>query len=397
MSLDHAYAGLRVVDLSQAVAGPYCASILARLGADVIKIEPMRGDWGRTVGTMRDGHTAVSVFANLGKRSLVVDLKTEEGAEIVRRLVMDADIFIESFRPGVTERLGFGHEAMRARNPRLIYLSLSGFGQRGPLRERPGTDGIMQAFSGFMAANKGGDGLPHGSKVIFADLSAALYNVQAIQAALWLREKTGEGRYIDNSLLQSAAAFQNVNFIGHVLDGENAAPPAYPYGTFPTADGGHVVTGVLYDREFPLFCDALELHEFKDDPRFASAALRIRHREVLDGPIRQAAKRLSTDELCRRLTAARILHERINSYADFLEHPQTAAMGALVWVEHPGLGRIPLAPLPGTEADLAAAAPRAPGRGEHGAEILRELGLSETEIDRLMEAGAVELSAPVAA
>ncbi|TBR21503.1 MAG: CoA transferase, partial [Reyranella sp.] len=195
MSYDAPFAGLKVVDLSQGIAGPYCAMLLAQHGAEVIKVEGIgEGDWARTLGVHYESHSAFSIIGNMGKRSLSVDLKSDAGKEIVWRLLKDADIFLEGFRPGVIKRLGFDYEAVSARVPRLLYVSISGFGQTGPLSERPAMDPVLQAYTGLMAENRGEDGIPHRVPVIVVDMSTALYAFQAVSAALYARRDETKGR-----------------------------------------------------------------------------------------------------------------------------------------------------------------------------------------------------------
>ncbi len=390
MSYDAPYKGVKVVDLSQAIAGPYAAGIMARHGADVIKVEPGRGDWARGIGKTYGGHTLISALVNLGKRSICVELKTDGGREVLRRLLADADIFIESFRPSVTKRLGFGYEDVRAINPRIIYLSVSGFGQSGPFSERPGTDGVLQAFSGFISDNKGPDGTPHRSNVLLMDMSAALYNVQALQAALWARQGEKEGRYLDNSLLETAAALQNINIAAKALDtGGPAQPLAYPYAIFPTRDG-HVSFGVVFEREYKPLMEMLKLPELANDARLQSTQDRFNNRKLIDAPIRAAIAKLTTDHLCSELIKLRMLHERINNYNDFMHHEQTKQMNAFLWHDYPDIGHIPLANIPGAQRlGGNAAMLSSPLRGEHTAEILTQHGYSMQEISALETAGAI--------
>ncbi len=390
MSYDAPYKGIKVVDMSQALAGPYAAGILARHGADVIKVEPGRGDWARNVGKIYGGHTVISTLVNLGKRSICVELKTDGGREVLRRLLKDADIFIESFRPGVTRRLGFGYEAVRAINPRIIYLSVSGFGQTGPMAERPGTDAVLQAFSGLVADNKGEDGIPHRSNVLLMDLSTALYNVQALQAALWARQGETEGRYLDNSLLETAAVLQNINIARKALEaGGPTQPLVYPSGIFATRDG-YVSAGVVFDREFAPFMEMLDLHGLANDPRLATAKGRFEHRQMIDAPISEAIAKFTTDDFCAELVKLRMLHERVNKYRDFMHHEQTRHVNAFLWHDYPGIGRIPLGNIPGAKklGDDPAML-RAPMLGEHTHEILAHHGYSAQEIGALEKAGAI--------
>ncbi|RPI35040.1 MAG: CoA transferase, partial [Hyphomicrobiaceae bacterium] len=201
MSYDAPFAGLKVVDLSQGVAGPYCGMLLAQHGADVIKVEPTgEGDWARTLGTRYAGHTAYSLPSNLGKRSIALDLKAAEGKDVLWRLISGADVLLEGFRPGVLDKLGFGYDSVSQREPRLLYLSVSGFGQTGPFSGRPAMDPLLQAFTGLMNDNKGEDGIPHRVPFVVIDMTTALYAFQALSAALYARRSESRGRRIEVSL-----------------------------------------------------------------------------------------------------------------------------------------------------------------------------------------------------
>ncbi len=380
MSYSQPYAGLKVVDLSQAIAGPYAAALLAQYGANVIKVEPRRGDWMRGTGAMFGDHSQLSIVANLGKRSIVVDLKQDAGLALVKHLVSDADIFMESFRPGVIGRLGLDYATVSALNPRIIYLSVSGFGQEGPMRERPGTDGVMQAFSGFMSMNKGNDDIPHRAGLFLFDLSTAMYNLQALQAALWARQSAGTGCYLENSLLRSTAAFHNMNLLTEHLLGPDGRPGAYPSNTYATADG-FVNIAVIYDREFPVLCDLLGLDDFRDHPDYRTAVQRYERRATLDPMLQAALRKQTTAYWCDKLTEARLLHERVNTYSDFLAHPQTTESGAVTWVDYPDTGPIPLANPTGFVPHDPADPPRAPKLGEHTVEILHEHGYDASQIE----------------
>ncbi len=194
MSYEAPFAGLKVVDLSQGVAGPYCGMLLAQHGANVIKVEPTgEGDWARTLGKRYGDQSAYSIPANLGKRSIALDLKSAEGKDVLWRLIAGADVLLEGFRPGVLERLGFGYDAVSEREPRMLYLSVSGFGQTGPLSGRPAMDPVLQAFTGLMVDNKGEDGIPHRVPFIVIDMSTALYAFQALSAALYARRDEPRG------------------------------------------------------------------------------------------------------------------------------------------------------------------------------------------------------------
>ncbi len=375
MSYDAPFAGLRVVDLSQGIAGPYAAMLLALYGADVVKVEPPEGDWSRTVGTRYGDQTAFSVAANLGKRSIAVDLKTAEGQEIVRRLVARADVFLEGFRPGVAAKLGVGYDAVSALSPRVIYLSVSGFGQTGPYRERPAVDTILQSFTGLMSVNKGLDGIPHRVGAIVADMGTALCAFQALAVALYARRDERRGRYLEASLMQGVSLLQCVGMMTSYREGGSIRPGLAPSGVFRAADGWITVT-ILREADFGKLCDTLEQPALKQDPRFATNELRAKHLPALSEALHAAFAKRSTSEWSARLAEARLMHERMNEYVDFLKHPQVEATGLIAWLEEPSIGRVPVPKAPGL-APLLTGTPRAtaPSLDQHGKEILAELGL----------------------
>jgi crotonobetainyl-CoA:carnitine CoA-transferase CaiB-like acyl-CoA transferase len=374
MSYDAPFAGLRVVDLSQGIAGPYAAMLLAQYGADVIKVEPPEGDWSRALGRRYGDLTAFAVAANLGKRSIVLDLKTDEGLAAVRKLAASADVFMESFRPGVAARLGIGYPDVAALSPRVIYLSVSGFGQTGSDSERPAVDTVFQAFTGIMSVNRGPDGIPHRVGVIVMDMATALCSFQALAVALYARRDEPRGRYIESSLLRGGATVQAVSMIQHHLEGGKPQPGLTPSGTFKASDGW-INISILRDAEFPALCDALEVPAAKTDSRFATNDLRFANVVALNALLEPAFARRTTADLSARLRAARLMHQRVNTYLEFLEHPQVTATGAVAWIEQPGLGRLPVPHVPGLPP-LRSGTPRAVATSldQHRKEILAEIG-----------------------
>jgi len=374
MSYDAPFAGLKVVDLSQGIAGPYSAMLLAQYGADVIKVEPPEGDWARGLGRRYGDMTAFSIAANLGKRSIVLDLKAEEDRRILRRLLATADVFLESFRPGVVARLGVGYADVEAINPRVVYLSVSGFGQTGPDAERPAVDTVFQAFTGIMSVNRGLDGIPHRVPVIVVDMATALSNFQAIAVALYARRDEARGRYIESSLLRGGATIQTVSMIQHHLEGGKPQPGLTPSGTFRASDGWINLT-ILRDADFPVLCDALGIPAAKGDPRFATNDSRFVNVTALNALLEPAFAGRTTADLSARLRAARLMHQRVNSYLEFLDDPHVKAIGAVTWIDQPGIGRVPVPAVPGLPP-LVSGSPRAvaPSLDQHRKEILAELG-----------------------
>jgi crotonobetainyl-CoA:carnitine CoA-transferase CaiB-like acyl-CoA transferase len=387
MSYDAPFAGLKVVDLSQGIAGPYCAMLLAQHGANVIKVEGIGdGDWARTLGTRYGSNTAFSIVGNLGKRSIAVDLKSDSGKAIVWRLLQGADVFLEGFRPGVIKRLGFDYASVSAREPRLIYLSISGFGQTGPLAERPAMDPVLQAYTGLMNENRGEDDMPHRVPVIVADMSTALYAFQALSPALYARRDEARGRYIDVSLMQSAAALQSIRLMASHLDGGTIRAS----GVFKTADSW-MTMAIVADRDWKSLCTAMRLPDLADDPRFATLAARTTNFEAFYAVVRPAIAAEPWAVWNERLTALRIMHERVNSYADFMEQPQVRETGLIQWLSQAGLDRpVPIPALPGMPAQIDGT-PRgtAPVSGQHTREVLAEHGYGANEIEKLLASGVV--------
>ena len=385
------FAGLKVIDLSQGIAGPYCAMLLAQYGADVIKVESIGdGDWSRALGTRYGDHTAYSITGNLGKRSVALNLKTTEGKEVLWRLLRGATVFLEGFRPGVIKRLGFDYDTVAAREPRLVYVSISGFGQTGPLAERPAMDPVLQAYTGLMVENRGEDGVPHRVPVIVVDMSTALYAFQALSAALYARRDEPRGRFIDVSLMQAATALQSIRMMACHLEGGTMRPGGVPGGVFRTADGWISIVAIN-DRDWQALCGAMDMPQLAVDERYVDPAARFRNQDALYAIIRPAIAAKSSAALAERLAAARIMHERPNSYADFLAQPQVKATNLIQWLTQPGVPQpVPLPALPGTTTLVdGSPAATAPVCGQHTDAVLREHGYSGDEIAALVARGAI--------
>ena len=397
MSYEAPFAGLKVVDLSQGIAGPYCAGLLAQNGADVLKIEPTSGgDWSRGLGRVYGDNTAYLIPANIGKRSVALDLKSEAGIEALWRLIKDADVFIEGFRPGVIGRLGFGYEAVAAVNPRIIYLSVSGFGQTGPFAERPAMDPVLQAFTGLTLENKGEDGVPHRVPVIPVDMTTAMFAFQAVSAALYARREEAVGKYIEVSLMQAAALLQSVRMMGSYLEGGEILQGAAPSGIFRCADGWINIT-VVRPFEWIAFCKSIGREDLPADPRFLGRDDRIANSDALYAIVRPIVAALTNAQLSAMLTEARIMHERLNTYADFLAHEHTKATGVIAWLSQPGVPqKVPLTNIPGAPPLIdGTARAHSPMLGEHTAEVLHQHGYTDQQIREFAAAGAEGLAKPV--
>ncbi len=385
------YAGLRVLDLSQGIAGPSSASMLARLGAEVVKVEPLTGDWGRLMGGGRDGMTALSIWANLGKRSVCVDARSSAGRELLLRMSGEADVLVESFRPGVVERLGLGYDGVAAHNPRVVYASVSGFGSAGPYRDEPATDSILQAVSGMMAMNRDAQGTPRRVGMLLVDVAAGVYVAHAIAAALLQRAATGRGRHLLLSLLEVTAALQAHPILDAAMHPGGAPPPVtVPSGTFRTADG-LVNLAALRDEMFFALGRAIGHPEWEAEPAYRTNDLRRERAAEINAAIQRALVEEPTERWVERFRAADVLCAPVLDYAGFRAHPQVLHERLFSLLEQPGSGAVPIAGLPGFGAVPPAPAPR---MGEHTAEVLRSYGLDAAEVARLESAGVIRLDRP---
>jgi formyl-CoA transferase len=368
------YRGLFVLDASQGIAGPYCATLLAACGAEVVKVEPPAGDWSRGLTTREGTQSAMHVAFNRGKRSVVLDLQSEDGRAALRRLAAKADVMLEAFRPGVAARLGLVPDAGK---PDVVFLSVSGFGQRGPNAERPCTDGVAQAFTGLVAMNEGVDGVPHRTgPVMVVDVVTGLSAFAAVQAALAQqaasRAAGAEPRrlVLDVSLMQSTAALMALNVAEQGLLGHAPTMPNVPAGTYQGSCGGWLMVSMLREAEFGRMCKLLELPDLAAEERFSSFAERARHRDALLPIIREAFRKRTAAEWVERFQAERMLCDRVNTPLDWLAEPHVRAVKAAVPLEQPGLGTLPFPALPG----LGPWSVPAPALGAHTAEVLAELG-----------------------
>lgn len=390
----YAMQGIKVLDFSMGVAGPHAGMLCAQHGADVVKVESHEGDWARVLGQQYGDLSAFSLLYNRGKRSLAIDMKQPEALAAVRDMARQADVVIEAFRPGVMQKFGLDHATLSRDNPGLIYLSVSGFGQDGPLRDAPATDAILQAFSGLMTSNPDAQGTPQRIDLILIDVITGLYGFQAISAALLDRVRNGQARgsHIDCSLMRCAIAFQGGKIIENYIEAGDRALYV-PLGVFATADG-HVSISVRRDEHFVALCEAIAAPELLEGGRYASGAARVQHADELLPRLRAAMGRLSTDVLAARLTRAGVLHARINTYAEMLAHPQVPAMDAVRWQPQHGIDRdgAPL-PLPITTIPGAPNAPelaQAPHIGQHSVQALASWGVDDAVIRQLVASRAID-------
>ncbi len=369
------YEGLFVLDTSQGIAGPYCATQLAALGATVVKVEPPAGDWSRGLSSKSGSHSVMHTAFNRGKRSIMLDLTLPADQARLAALAARADVILEAFRPGVARRIGITPQAGK---PDVVFLAISGFGQSGPSSERPCTDSIAQAFTGMVALNQGMDGIPHRTGAFFAvDVVTGLSAMVAVQAALAEQQRDRltnappQRRVLDVSLHQSSAALLGYNIAEWGLQQREPQSLNTPAGAYQAADGRYVMIGLVREAEFVQLCRVLEIADLSQDPRFASFPLRSQHREALLPLIRTAFMARPSTEWLPRFHAARMLCDQVNTPLDWLADPHVQATHAAVTLDQPGLGPLPFPVLPG----LGPWSVAAPGLGEHTEAVLREAGL----------------------
>jgi crotonobetainyl-CoA:carnitine CoA-transferase CaiB-like acyl-CoA transferase len=358
--------GLKVVELARILAGPWAGQVLADLGADVVKVESPAGDdtrtWGPPFIENPDGSRDAAYFhaANRGKRSIVADFTTPDGQAVVRHLIAEADVVIENFKVGGLAKYGLDYATLSAINPRLVYCSITGFGQDGPYAPRAGYDFIVQGMSGIMDLTGEPDGAPQKIGVAFADVMTGLYSVIAIQAALAMRERTSRGQQIDMALLDTMTgvlANQAMNWFASGVSPTrvgNAHMNVCPYAVFPCADGWFILA-VGNDGQFRRFCDAMGLPAMRDDPRFATNAGRLAFKDVLFAGIEAATSLVPKLALLARLEAVGVPAGPINTVAQAFEDPQVIARGMAISVERADGSRVPglRTPIRFSDADLA--------------------------------------------
>ncbi len=392
MSYQKPFKGLKVIDFSQGVAGPYCGMLLAQHGAEVIKVEPKEGDWARNLGQEYGEHSAFSVAANLGKKSIIVDLKNTKSQPILDTIIKQSDIFIEGFRPGVIKRLGYDYDRLKKINPKLIYLSISGFGQNGPMSYKPAMDPVLQAFTGFMAENKGPDNIPHRTPVIIFDMTTALYATQLISTSLYARINEKFGRKIEISLMEAAAAIQSIRLMSGYMEGPYTHASS-PSGTFKTKDGWIQII-VVKNHEFIKFCNAIGWKKFIKDKRFVNNSERRKHEAILSREVQKLFIKENTDYWKNLLNKYEVQNEKVQDYKDFIESDQTKAIDLISWLKQPTTEQIwPVPNIPGmprfVDNDILS---KAPTLGQHTEEILISLGYSNNQIEELINEGVIRKS-----
>lgn len=393
-------AGVRIVDLTRVMTGPYGTTMLADMGADVVKIErPGLGDDTRQWGPpFVEGEASYFMSVNRNKRSLALDLKSDAGREILWKLIDEADVLVENFSPGTIDRLGFGYEAVSARRPSIIYASISGFGQSGPSRNRTAYDLIVNGMSGMASVTGDPDGPPMKVGVPMADITAGMFTASAVCAALFARERhpAREGQYIDTSMLGGQVAMLTYQAGIWFTTGRrpvrsgNRHAIITPYDTFRTADG-YVNIAVGNDGIWQRFCNAMGMEEERDDPRFRTNADRLTNLEPLYKILDRVLTTMTTEEIVEKLDAASVPCGPIYNIDETMADPQIEDQKLVRTVPHAKLGEVQVTGFPynfhGTPLEMRYGPPLL---GEHSREVLCELGYDDAAIDAMIEGGAVE-------
>lgn len=390
--------GIRVLDLTRVLAGPYCTMFLGDLGAEVVKIEqPGLGDDTRSWGPpFQGGESAYFLCVNRNKRSVTLDLRTPDGIELLRRLALEADVLMENFRPGTLAGWGLSEAEIRRDNPRLVYASLSAFGSSGPMKDRPGYDLAVQAWGGLMSITGSADGEPSKVGVAIIDVVAGLMLGSSIAAALYAREQTGEGQRIETSLMEAEIASLINAGSNYLVTGKvpgrwgNAHPNIVPYQSFPTADG-HLVVAVANEAIWARFCEGVGKPELAADPRFDTNAHRVENRGVLIALLDDMFRGLPGREWIELLNDAGVPCSPVQDIRQVFDSPQVRATGMLREIDHPTAGKVRMAGLPvkfsGTPASIRLAPPRL---GEHNEQVLKDwLELDDAAVAELRGKGTL--------
>ncbi|MFQ5556027.1 MAG: CaiB/BaiF CoA transferase family protein [Acidimicrobiales bacterium] len=388
--------GVRVIDCSRVLAGPYCGVLLAHLGADVIKVEHLSGDEARSWPPHHGDMGASFLALNSGKRGIAVDLKSAGGSDVVHDLAAGADVLVENFKTGDMERFGLGFDDLRAVNPRLVYTSISAFGRRGPRASDPGYEALLQAYSGVMAITGETDGRPVRCGVSFLDMATGTMAALATVTALLRRTSTGRGGRVEASLLGTSVGLMSnavSNYLQHGLQPPrhgSGHPQVVPYEAFATADG-HVMIAAGNQNLYERLCRALDRRDLVDDPRFVDNPGRVEHRAACVAAVAEAIRGWDTGDLIERLGELGVPVSPVNDYESLMADGQVDAIGVLADGTDPAYGevRLPALPFSLSGLDMATVGP-APRLGEHTTEVLTDvLGYDDARIGRLFADGVV--------
>ena len=398
MSISSPLKGVRVLDLSRVLAGPYCSMTLSDLGAEVIKVEiPGRGDDTRAYPPFIEGVSSYYMSLNRGKKSLTLNLKEEEGVAVLHRLVKECDVVLENFRPGVTKRLQVDYETLKGIKDDIIYCSISSYGQTGPYSSWPGYDLIIQGMSGLMGITGEPNRPPVRVGVAVTDLNAGMYGVIAILSALRVRDQIGAGQYLDVSMMDTAVSWMTYIAGSYFADGKvpprmgGAHPSIVPYQVFKTRDGKYILIGCGNDRLYGMLCGVMGLESLVEDSRFSKNEARVENRDLLIPMIQEKFMSAPRDHWLTELRDIGVPCAPVYTIDEVFADPQIRHRNMLVEMNHPEIGNIKQigAPLKFSESPCQLELPP-PTLGEHTDEVLKDLcGYSSTEVDRLREKGIV--------
>ncbi len=381
--------GIRIVDFCSFIAGSFGAMLLGDMGAEVVKVEAVGGDASRGWGPFLQGESRAFQGWNRNKRSLAVNLKKSAGLDIAHELVRRADVVMENMRPGVTERLGIDYGTLREINPRLIYLSSTAFGSRGPYRSRPGYDPVLQTLGGAAELNQRYNGVAAICTVAVSDFQAAMLGVSGICAALYHRERTGEGQKVETSLLQAVMSVQSQSFVQPLECEVEGAAGIFPYRMFPTSDDPIFVAAGT-DKFWQLFCEVLELDNLAADPDYRTNPQRADKREELGAIVERVLATRSCRVWEELLVEKGVPAAAVRSCLEFLDDPQVEALNMNPIIRHATIGALRVAGVPLHFSLTPGAIQRAaPLLGEHSAEVLQEIGLSRERIAELVASGVI--------
>ena len=380
-----AFQRLTVLDMSQGIAGPVSAGILARQGARVIKVEPLGGDWIRGTGASQQGMSANALAGNFNKRGVAIDAASALGREALLRMIPQVDVLVENFRHGVMKKLGLDYEALSELNPRLVYCSITGFGTQGPLKSKPATDSVVQAYSGMAVVN-GDAERPRRMGLYVPDNISALYAAQAISAALYERTETGRGQHVEISLVECCAAFQSGPMVNAYLFDRNPSEKVAvfaPAGEFRTKTGWMVVACSNADM-FIRLAKAVGRDNWLSDPRYADSDVRKRYLKEINADLGEALAHDTREAWMQKLEAADVLVSPVHDYFELYDDAQMQAMNYFCSVPQAPYGEVKVPHLPGASRDVKPA----PRLGEHTQLVLQEMGFSEAEIDHMIRQSA---------